>query len=167
MNVLRLGRGALLLCAGLAAGCGPTMVKVSGRVLYDGKPVPGGTVSFRSDDRRVGTITRPIGAQGEYDAELPVGIVRVCVNNLQNRPRDSQPAVPPELLSALKGDAPKLLGGGNRPKPAASGGSSPHVPPPDPSKYVELPLKYTNADTSNLGFKVERDGHSQDIVMTK
>jgi hypothetical protein len=166
MNVLRLGRCALLLGAGLAGGCGPTMVKVSGRVLFDGKPVPAGTVSFRSEDRRVGTITRPIGAQGEYEVVLPVGLVRVCVNNLQNRPRDSRPQVPAELLQAMKGDAPRLVGGGNGSKPSPSGTSSPHVPPADPSKYVDLPLKYSNADTSNLAFRVEKDGQSQDIVMT-
>src|SRR5439155_18825300 len=41
---------ALLLILTLAAGCGNGEGKVSGKVLYNGKPVPGGRITFRPAD---------------------------------------------------------------------------------------------------------------------
>ena len=66
-------RFGLLLLFPVAAGCDSRGVKVSGKVLYNGDPVPGALVSFRPANPRHNMVTTKVdddGTRGELDALL-------------------------------------------------------------------------------------------------
>jgi hypothetical protein len=46
------------------AGCGAGEGKVSGRVLFDGKPLPAGRVTFRPADSRMNSVSVELDEQG-------------------------------------------------------------------------------------------------------
>jgi len=60
----------LAIVASLAApGCGrsgPELAPVSGKVTYNGKPVPRGTITFSTDDPKGRNATGVIGPNGTY-----------------------------------------------------------------------------------------------------
>lgn len=72
---LRLSASALLAltCAVLAAGCGggsdrPALVRVSGVVTYNGKPLPNGSVTFHPADPQKGRPGQAtIGSDGTFN----------------------------------------------------------------------------------------------------
>ena len=84
-------RLGLLILAVAVVGCGPNQVKVSGRVLFDGKPLPGGRVTFRPADPSQNSVSAVIDEQGNYAAVLPAGDVQVSVDNSELEPRSSGP----------------------------------------------------------------------------
>jgi hypothetical protein len=60
----------------LIAGCGSNGT-ISGKVLYQGKPLPGGTVTFVTGK---GAVSCPISAEGNYTIEkVPAGEVKIAV----------------------------------------------------------------------------------------
>jgi len=98
---------------------GPKMVKVSGRVTYQGKPVPQGTVSFQSTqpDRR--NATGEIDANGYYtlQTEQPgdgaeEGAYSVTVSARDNPILDYIPKTPPPIkfLAPAKYEKPETSG---------------------------------------------------------
>src|SRR5437660_6700826 len=83
--VSRSGRLRLLLMLG---GCGPGEGKVSGRVLFNGQPLPGGLVTFvpaAAPSHAVATLDE----HGNYEVVIPAGEVQVCVDNRQLQPHES------------------------------------------------------------------------------
>jgi hypothetical protein len=143
------GALGLLLLLLVAAGCGPGQGTVSGRVVYNGAPLPGGWVLFRPADSRQNAVSAQVDAEGNYSAVLPVGPVKVSVDNRDLEPHASvsgllPPNLPPEALKALGKPEP----GKAAPKP---GGAS---PPKGPGKYVKIPDKYYDTEKSELDFTV-------------
>lgn len=72
-----LATGLLLL----SLGCGetaPTLVDVSGKVTYKGKPVPCGMVVFLASDGKSRGVG-PIGTNGQYSLKSPMGNMKVAV----------------------------------------------------------------------------------------
>src|SRR5262249_45310367 len=128
-------RATLLVAAGwvacLSAGCGskvPLTGEVSGKVIYEGKPVTagGGKVFPQSGGDPVGTS---IGPDGTYRATgVPVGPSKVAIETLQFKNLTPPPA-----------GIAKMLGGPR-------------------TKYVPIPTKYEKPETSGLAFEVERGG---------
>jgi hypothetical protein len=146
----------------LLAGCGPGQGKVSGRVLLNGAPLPGGLVTFRPADARQNAVTATIDAQGNYEALLPAGEVKVCVDNRELEPPPvlaglQPPGLPPEVQ--------KAIGGGKADKAAPRSADKPAEKAA--GRYVPIPEKYYAVETSGLQFVVQRGDQKQDIQLTR
>jgi hypothetical protein len=125
----------LVLLAG--TGCGPRVGHVSGKVLYNDKPLPSGTVLFVGQDGSRRGFS-PIAADGTYRFEnVPVGAVRIAVV--------SEPRVPPGLMRAS----------GPGPQPSA----------PTRNDYVPIPARYEDPEHSGLTFTVEGGRQTRDILL--
>src|SRR5262245_417607 len=140
--------GLLLLCA-LAGGCGDRQGIVSGRVSYNGAVVPGGWVTFNPTDSRKNSVTVPLDSQGNYAATLPVGEVRICVDNRELDRADrgnEKPRLPPgiKLPEGVKISA-------EPPRQASPDGGA----PAPGGAYLAIPAKYHDIDTSGLTYTVQ------------
>src|SRR5262249_6589283 len=101
----------VLVLAALSAGCvkvsggaatgGPT-ARVSGRVIYQGTPLPAGGVRFTSADgsRSEFTMIRPGGSYSL--ARAPVGPVKVCGDTAIIRRLQAKPRLVPEKYRTFK-----------------------------------------------------------------
>jgi hypothetical protein len=154
-QAVRLGR---VLAAGfclcgilLAEGCGSGKGIVSGKVLYQGKPVPGGTVSFNSD--KGGVFFSPIEEDGSYTIRgIPTGPAKIAVETESFRPPLSAPlqrgggSVSPEFL---KQNLEKM---------------NPQMADPQRAKrYVPIPQQYRDPDKSNLTYEVKSGKQQHDL----
>ncbi len=117
-----------LFLLALLAGCSRSSldrVSISGKVLFRGKPLPGGIVTFMSPKGFSNTAT--IDGEGNYQLMAPVGSLKIGVDNrmLQKTPRSSQNRLlkPPPESASLQ---------------------------PISGVYVPIPEKYTSVDTSGL-----------------
>jgi hypothetical protein len=133
----------------LAAGCGhharsTDFAPVSGKVLYKGKPLPGGRITFVTVKDGFATSAN-IHEDGQYKLDSPVGEVQISVDNSMLLHQRGQPTRPPQSEEMMK----------------RSGGEL------DPIKghYVQIPTKYTRADMSGLTYKVERGEQTHDITL--
>jgi hypothetical protein len=69
--------GCFTLVALICAGCNPATGTISGTVTYKNQPLPGGSVTFVTDN---GTATGTISNDGKYTADnVPVGNAKVTV----------------------------------------------------------------------------------------
>jgi hypothetical protein len=143
-------------------GCGGSRGTVSGQVTYQGKPLPGGLVTFQPAGPNERAITAVLDEEGNYQVVLPVGEVRIAVDNRELEPR-SQPDVglprdlPPEArkrLAAAKASAPV-------PKSQASTSGT------GSGRYVKIPDKFHDVSKSDLKFTVEPGSHTHDIDLGK
>jgi hypothetical protein len=83
-NGLRVAGCALL--AWTALGCGPQVSQVSGKVTYQGKPLPSGSVVFVSPEGDV-VGRSAIAADGRYVmTDVPAGSVKVAVESHERVP---------------------------------------------------------------------------------
>jgi hypothetical protein len=120
----------------LAVGCkGPRTsiqhVPVSGDVTYKGKKVTGGRISFTTKDGF--GIQGNIDEQGHYSLNVPVGDVRITVDNSMLKTKQVGP----------------LRRGAGRPG---------EDPDPIKGKYVPIPPKYKDLDGSTLTYTVTNTG---------
>src|SRR6516225_9304426 len=90
----------IVLILALAAGCGGRGT-VSGQVLYKGKPVPGGWVTFRPVDASANTVNARIDQNGHYEATLPTGEVKIAVDNSRPETAPRTSARSPSHQSAV------------------------------------------------------------------
>ncbi len=152
------GRCGPLLVLALAAGCGGQGT-VTGQVLYNGKPVRGGWVTFRPADAGKNTVNAPLDADGNFTATLPAGEVRIAVDNReledQAADRRTAPTLPPELKLP-----PGVKPGGEPPPPAQK-----TAPPKSHGLYVPIPEKYYDVDTSNLTYTVKTGVQAHNIEL--
>ena len=153
-----------LLLLPLVMGCGRGEGKVTGRVLYDGKPLPGGRVTFMPEGA-ANPVTVTLDEQGNYEAVLPTGEVKVSVDNRALEPR---PNLSAGLLSGLPGGAVAKLAEAKRTNPPkATGTIDPGMHGRIPGKYVAIPKKYYDISTSELKFTVSRGNQPHDIELPK
>ncbi|HKI33371.1 MAG TPA: hypothetical protein VKA46_16070 [Gemmataceae bacterium] len=129
--------GLVLLGLLPSAGCSrPQVAKVSGKVTFQKKTVPSGTVTFLSDDNRVETAE--IQEDGSYTmAKAPVGPVKIAVTTYQ-------PWAPP-TKSQVPGQPPEA--------------------PPAQKPFVKVPDTYRNPETSGLTWVVELGEHTHDLEL--
>lgn len=153
-----------LLLLPLLVGCGASKVRVSGRVLYKGNPLPGGIVSFRPADPKQNPVSAELDEQGNYEAILPPGEVQVAVDNRQLQPLPSDgpaglpPGLPAEVGNVLSKNQDKTQAA---PPPA----KNPPAPPNRRGKYVAIPGKYYRVDKSGLTFTVDPANPKHDIEL--
>jgi hypothetical protein len=96
--------GVVPILLAVAAGCGPLTTRVSGRVLLDGKPLPGGVVTFVPVEGKA-PATATIREDGTFEMpNAPLGPVQVTVNNLALKPSGLKDATesPRSRIARLK-----------------------------------------------------------------
>jgi hypothetical protein len=111
---------ALALLTPIACGpSGPSMAKVHGRVMYLGKPVTKGTISFKATDPDRRNATGQIDADGYYTLQtenpgdgIEVGAYYVSISSRDDPVLDYIPAtpVPPKYLVPAKYENPETAG---------------------------------------------------------
>lgn len=149
----RLLTGMLLLGL-LVSGCSYSAMgpqgEVSGKVMYKGKPLPGGHVTFTSSKGY--SFTGVIDPEGNYTVRPVVGEARIAVDNSMllksNQPPDirRRPGVKPPAgvkIEDNKEAAPAITG-----------------------TYVPLPPKYRSPDTSGLTCTVKSGSQTHDIELS-
>ncbi len=157
--------GVFLSLLGLA-GCGPSEGKVSGHVKYGGAPLPGGIVLFQPTGPQ-NSVSVVLDEQGNYEAVLPGGEVKVSVDNRPLQPHEPMlRGGPPNLLGRVAARIP-AENRENPPAPQAAGSPNPRGVQKIPGKYVEIPKRYYDISTSGLKFTVERGNQTHDIELTK
>jgi hypothetical protein len=158
-----IGFVALLLLP-VAAGCGPGEGKVTGQVLYDGKPLPGGRVTFMPEGA-ANPVTVTLDEQGKYEAVLPTGEVKVSVDNRALEPR---PALPTGIPPGIPGGAAAKLAEARQKSPQQTSGTvDPGMHGRIPGKYVAIPKKYYDYTKSEIKFTVTRGDQAHNIELPK
>jgi hypothetical protein len=120
--------GGLLIAALVAAvsGCDraatlrPGWAIVSGTVMYQDKPLPGGEVMWCTDKDGIAVIRGgPIREDGSFSLDAPIGPAKVAIHNAD-------------------------------------------VKKTQPSRYVEIPAKYTDVERSGLIYEAKA-GENKDV----
>jgi hypothetical protein len=134
----------------LAGGCRGRReaehVEVSGRVLLKGEPLPGGRVTFVTDDGFASNGV--IDEQGKYTIKAPTGNVRISVDNRMLNPANRGAGM----------------------EAAKKGAGRPEAPPPDPVKGTYKPIAAKNyvPDQSGLTYEVTKEPKQTfDIKLTE
>lgn len=134
-------------------GCGPAgkkiqQAEVSGKVYYQGKPLPGGNVKFVNSSGYIGiSVIDP--ADGSYKLEAPVGEVKIAVDNRMLNTGGRQR--PPVDLSAVKRERSNRPGGGGQ---VITG------------TFVPLPAHYSDPERSGLNYTVKNGSQTHDIELS-
>jgi hypothetical protein len=129
------GMLALSLLVLAVGGCGKSTGNVSGKVSYQGKPLPGGYVNFMSEGEQGSFKASGIKEDGSYSVSgLAVGPAKISIQGLSAR-----------RLADLPGQ------GGKDEKTQ--------------QKEVYVPDKYGNAETSGLKYEVKPGSQSYDIEL--
>jgi hypothetical protein len=151
-----LGLGLLLLLPALS-GCGRQTGHLSGKVIFNGQPLPGGWLTFRPADPKANAVPALIGEDGSYEATLPVGEVAIAVDNreLQPPPKSSgpRPGLPPGIKIPGQDGAAKAA------EAPSTGGAKLS------GKYVPIPEKFYRADSSGLTLTVKAGSETRDIEL--
>jgi hypothetical protein len=149
-----------------AAGCkqGPVHGIVSGKVLLDGKPLPGGTLSFVSSQPGTSTIFAKIDESGNYGpVDLPLGEIQVAVDNRSLAPPPPRGNVDPTAhMKRLSPELRKMRADTVKQQTAAP---QPEGVPAQSGNYVKIPDRYYQIESSNIRFSVEAGEHQRDIPL--
>jgi hypothetical protein len=132
-RLIRPGGGAFLLaavCAAAGCGGGPKFCDVKGKVTYDGKPLPGGTVQI-TDEKDTQMVFGDLNIDGEFKIpRAPAGTVRVVV-----RTDSVKTLLDPAIAKQLQAKGVAAVA----PDPKEKG-----------NKYVPIPARYADRSTSDL-----------------
>lgn len=154
----RLGMGLFVLpLALIAVGCGSGQGTVSGKVSYQGKDVPGGTVFILPS--KGGSVSGAIKEDGTYSiAKVPSGPAKVTVETESVKPASAAPA-------QARGDASFYSKMPKPPADLAKGDVTigPSLSRGDAKRYVPIPAKYNDPDQSGLSLTVKGGKNSFDI----
>ena len=158
----------LALLLPVLAGCAPAIGKVSGKVTYKGQPVPGGFVTFRPVDGRQNAVTAMLEPDGRFPTvDIPAGEVLVTIDNRELEPRSGIPSLPPNL--PLSPETRSKLGSGKAapPSPPAEGAPASGEDVRRPSgRYLPIPEKYYDAESSGLKFTIKGGEQTLEIELT-
>jgi hypothetical protein len=128
-------------------------------VVYNGKPVTGGIITFLPADSRQNSVTAELDAQGHFEATLPVGEVKIAVDNRELEPRPNTPRPPPTMPKDMK-----LPPGAEKGAKEPAGGAAPSKSNL-PGTYVPIPRQYYDITTSGLTYTVQPGSQSKDIEL--
>ncbi len=133
--------GLLVAMAGCGGSRNPQHAEVSGKVLFQGKPLPGGKVTFvavKGGFSAFGTIDE----NGEYQIKAPIGEVEIGVTNRMLQPRGEAKTMG-RLAKAQAGESPPVKG-----------------------RWVEIPSRYEDPAKSGLKYTVTRGPQTHDIELS-
>jgi hypothetical protein len=134
-------------------GCGRVEKKIqqaeiSGKVYYQGKPLPGGIVKFVDRNGYIGiSVIDP--SNGSYKLEAPVGEVQIAVDNRMLNRNGRQQA--PKIMPVAKLERPD-----GRPR----GGQA------ITGTFVPLPSRYSDPESSGLKYTVKKGAQTYDIELS-
>jgi hypothetical protein len=135
------GPYALAILLSWAVGCSqPSSIEtaeVSGQVVFNGRPLPGGRLTFVTPDSKF-SKTETIDLKGNYKIMAPVGEVLIAVNNSMLLPRKQVP-----LLKRPGASTPSRVTG----------------------TYVRIPSKYYYPETSGLRYTVQSGPQTHTISL--
>jgi hypothetical protein len=147
----------ITLIALTIGGCGRARSEgtVSGHVQVDGKPLPGGSVTFIPTEPGANSVTAEIDQSGHFGpVVLPAGEVMVTVDNRTLAPKPAKAPIP--LPKGLSAEARAKINVGREAGPA---------PRPNPN-YVLIPTRYHMAETcEELRFTVAPGEQTHDIAL--
>ncbi len=137
LSLAVLAAGMVALGCGKGKGTAEASATVTGTVKLGGKPLPGGTINFRSTTAAHRLGSGDIAADGTYTAkDVPQGPCKVFVDNSWIKPVDKTGGYMPPEGSKV---------------------------PPAGAKYVVIPAKYTNEATTDLTVTVDKDPFTYDV----
>jgi hypothetical protein len=141
------------LLAGLA-GCGKNPrstehVEVSGNVLFQGNPLPGGEVKFVAVNGGFAS-TGIIDENGHYQVKAPVGEVEIGVTNRMLQPNRRRRG---GLGSEETASRPQKKGGDQQAQRVKG-------------RWVNIPSSYADPHTSGLKYTVKPGPQTYDIELT-
>ena len=140
--ISRRWRSGALLIAVVAIGCGRPS-RVTGSVTFDGKPLPGGRITFLCDGGRRPALSSLIREDGGYAIEgPPLGRARVSVQTFAQQPKP-KPGIDP--LTGID----------------HSFGWE------DTGPYVPIPARYASPKTSGIECTIAPGEQAFDIELTK
>jgi hypothetical protein len=151
-----LSLAGLPLLSMLLSGCAGGKADVTGEVRFKGQPLSVGRISFFSDTEKKPVLTAWI-VRGKYTLKgCPVGPAKISIESMRPPKRSSDKAdknVPSKEL--LKGFEPTKL-------------------PPEleelfagePVKYMPIPPRFANPETSRLEYVVQRGPQTHNIDLT-
>jgi hypothetical protein len=128
--------------------------EVTGKVLFKGKPLPGGRVTFAAIEGGFAS-TRPIDENGNYKINAPIGEVLISVENRMFLPRGGARKGKSSAQTPGKEHHPK------RPDSQAA-----EAEPIKGQRYVPIPEHYANCDTSGLTYTVKPGPQTHDIELS-
>ena len=173
----------ILLGCPILVGCGPGKTKLSGQVLFDGKPLPGGVVIFYPEEAKNNPVSVMLDENGKYEVTVPVGELRISVDN--RFLKDPKGGIDPLSgdIKLKKEDRKGVIGGsptGSPPKGASLGPpkgaldkstEGKNIPPKSPPKmigtYGLIPIKYATPDQSELKVTVAGQAQTHNIELSK
>jgi hypothetical protein len=129
--------GLLVLTGGCKGGRSVKQAEVSGKVLFQGQPLPGGQITFFAVKDGFAT-TEVINTDGSYSIKAPVGEVQISVNNQMLRAGQldrSHPQRPGKEEETIQG------------------------------KYVQIPNRYAAPDRSGLTYTVKSGQQTHDVEL--
>ena len=156
-------RAGRLLCLlsplvfALLGGCGSAVnpnapATVSGKVTYNGSPVPGGTLSFHGKDVVYPT---PIGPDGSYlGRDFPIGELTVTVDTEALNPE--RKTAKPYPGKAMAG--PDKMAEQFRPPPEGVTAT--------PGTYVKIPAKFKDKTKSGLTVTLKSGSQTHNFELT-
>jgi hypothetical protein len=155
----------LLLVLPLISGCGSTQAKVSGQVLLDNEPLPGGRITFLPADPKQTLVRAELDENGKYEAVLPVGEVKICVDNRHLAPHGTgaKGGLPRDL--PISQEVRKTIGSGAPEQPSPKSDENTAKKPA--GKYLKIADRYYTVEKSGLQFTVARGRQQHDIKLTK
>lgn len=130
----------------LMTGCGKGQhsvehTEVSGKVLFGGKPLPGGKVTFITVDGGFAS-TGTIDENGNYQIKAPVGEVEIGVTNRMLQSKVGAKGKP--LLAKTEAKEHQALKG----------------------RWVKIPTQYEDPHASGLKYTVKQGAQTHDIELS-
>lgn len=135
---------SLVVLAGCGSGGGKKNLSLNGKVTYKGKPVTGGFMRLTPADGKTQPINCPINTDGTYMAVPPVlGEMKVSIET-----------------ESMKGQTGVRYPNMKEDKGLATADTS------KIAKYVPIPRKYANPQTSNLTVTIQEGKNVKDFDLT-
>jgi hypothetical protein len=152
----------LLFLLPILAGCSPRTGHVTGKVTYNGNPVPAGWIQFRPADPAQNSVTVELKEDGSFEVDLPAGEVTVTIDNREWEPRAAGaiPSIPAgiPLSPEARAQVAASAAAAKKENEGKAGGRS--------GKYVRLPEKYLDTASSPLKFTVKGGDQTENLTLT-
>lgn len=151
---------AVLLFVLFVAGCSRTaeqQAEVSGKVTYQGKPLPGGRITFVSPQGYTGFAI--ISPQGEYSLKAPLGEVQISVDNRMLNKDDPNAKKMAEFIRSQERKKRRAKFD-EKLNPATANQDV-------TGTYVKIPARYTDPSTSGLICTVSPGSQTHDIELSE
>jgi hypothetical protein len=145
-----LGSGLAVLLLLVPLGCSGKG-SVSGKVLYKGEPLKGGTVTFVPDGEGKQSVRSNIEEDGTYTIiGVAPGPAKIMVETRSAKPTTGLP--------------PMMAPGGKSPFPANDPNSA-RREAASKDRYVNIPAKYEKTETSGLSYTVTSGKQTFDVKL--